>query len=326
VIHAFSSCYKRYLEGLVEQKRALGYPYLESERVLYTFDTFCREQFPNESVLTREIGQAWAVIRVGEKPSSFQNRMAPVRELARYINRLGLEAYVIPYDFGPRYARRYIPHIFTDTELKRFFAAADNMVENSRCRLRHLAVPVIFRLMYCCGLRPHEARLIQRQDFDLSAGELKVPESKGHKDRLVMVAPDVASLCRRYAEQAEIEFPDSVYFFPCQRTKGGCYAADWLRDVFDICWTASGIGGYTGNKPRPYDFRHTFATNRIYQWLHDGKSVESLLPYLSSYMGHSKFSHTAYYIHLVPQFFPHMAKMDFAKYEKLLPEVLPDEA
>jgi len=326
VIHAFSSCYKRYLEGLVEQKRALGYPYLESERVLYTFDTFCREQFPNESVLTREIGQAWAVIRVGEKPSSFQNRMAPVRELARYINRLGLEAYVIPYDFGPRYARRYIPHIFTDTELKRFFAAADNMVENSRYRLRHLAVPVIFRLMYCCGLRPHEARLIQRQDFDLSTGELKVPESKGHKDRLVMVAPDVASLCRRYAEQAEIEFPDSVYFSPCQRTKGGCYAADWLRDVFDICWTASGIGGYTGNKPRPYDFRHTFATNRIYQWLHDGKSVESLLPYLSSYMGHSKFSHTAYYIHLVPQFFLHMAKMDFAKYEKLLPEVLPDEA
>lgn len=227
--YAFLSSFKSYIEGLVKQKRALGYPYLSSERVLYTFDTFCRETFPDESVLTREVGQAWAVIHAGEKPCSFQNRMAPVRELAQYMNRLGMETYVIPHDFGPKYARRYVPHIFTDTELRLFFAAADSMAENCRCRLRHLAVPVIFRLMYCCGLRPHEARLIQRQNFNLNTGELKIPESKGHKDRLVIVAPDVTSLCQRYSERAKVEFPDSVYFFPCQRTKGGCYAAGWLR-------------------------------------------------------------------------------------------------
>jgi hypothetical protein len=53
----------------------------------------------------------------------------------------------------------------------------------------------------------------------------------------------------------------------------------------------------------------------------EGKDIEAMLPYLSAYMGHERFSDTAYYIHLVPEIYPHMSQMDFASYEKLLPEV-----
>jgi len=52
-----------------------------------------------------------------------------------------------------------------------------------------------------------------------------------------------------------------------------------------------------------------------------GKNLEAQLPYLSAYLGHSNFSQTAYYIHLVPEIFPHMAKMNFSTYEALIPEV-----
>jgi hypothetical protein len=38
-------------------------------------------------------------------------------------------------------------------------------------------------------------------------------------------------------------------------------------------------------------------------------------------MGHAHFEHTAYYIHLVPEYFPQMAQMDFGRFADLLPEV-----
>lgn len=323
--YAFSSHLKEHIEGFIEQKHALGFPYVESERVLKTFDTFCNMNYPAEHSITREIGQAWGVIRASEKICSFQNRMAPVRELARYMNRLGMETYLIPYDFTPKHTRLYVPHIFTDEELKLFFSASDRLEVKKRCRIRHIAVPVIFRLMYCCGLRPAEARLIKKANFDLDSGWLKIPESKGHKDRLVVVSEDVLDLCRKYYALTCNEFPESVYFFPAQLEHGNCYTSNWLRTMFRICWDESGIKTFSGNRPRPYDFRHTFATNKMYEWMREGKDLETLLPYLSAYMGHSKFSHTAYYIHLVPQAFPHMAKMDFMQYEALLPEVPSDE-
>ena len=34
--------------------------------------------------------------------------------------------------------------------------------------------------------------------------------------------------------------------------------------------------------------------------MNDKKDVMNLLPYLSTYMGHSSIEYTAYYIHLVP--------------------------
>ena len=79
-----------YIEQMIAQKHAVGYPYKTSERVLYMFDRFCAAEFPGANTITPEIGNAWAVIKPTEKTSSFLNRLAPVRELARYmIHRIG---------------------------------------------------------------------------------------------------------------------------------------------------------------------------------------------------------------------------------------------
>ncbi len=55
--------------------------------------------------------------------------------------------------------------------------------------------------------------------------------------------------------------------------------------------------------------------------LERGRDLDNCLPYLSAYMGHAHFEHTAYYIHLVPEYFPQMAKMDLGRFAELLPEV-----
>lgn len=317
----YTSKLGQYIVQMVQQKHAVGLPYTHSEWFLYRFDRFCAADFPCTETITPEVGNAWAARRPTENPKSYQNRLAPVRELARYMNRIGISAYIIPPDLAPKNMQRHIPHIFTQKELELFFRAADSQPVMNRSRLRHLQIPVIFRLMYACGLRPREARLIQKDHLNLRERTLFIPESKGHKDRIVVMPPEMAAICSKYIPYAEHEFPDSAYLFPCQQKGGSAYAACWVNDMFHLCWNASGIGSVPGNAPRPYDFRHTFATHRIYQWMKEKKDIGALLPYLSAYMGHTQFSATAYYIHLVPDFFADMSGMDINAFGRLLPEV-----
>lgn len=319
--HRFSSKLKEYLKQLLEQKHALGYPYEVSGRILLEFDRFCLRNFPEAETITPELARAWAVIKPTEKPESFRNRMAPVRELARHMGRSGKEACIIPKGIVPRESQRHIPHIFTHEELIKFFRAADSQPAMSGSMLRHLQIPVIFRIMYACGLRPNEARLIRTADLSRDCGTLFIPESKGHKDRMVALPAGLDSLCSVYRKHLESKFPDSEFFFPCQRHGGRHYSAGWLIDTFRRCCEDAGIDAMNGVRPRPYDFRHTFATHRLYQWMAEGKDLSVCLPYLSAYMGHADFSATAYYIHLVPEILSGMSGMDRNRFENLIPEV-----
>lgn len=319
--YEFRSAFAEDICAFITEKHALGYPYLDSERVLHYFDKFCLDQFSESNTLSKEIGIAWAVIKPTEKPASFQNRLAPVRELAKYMKRNGKNAYVIPTSLAPKSGQQYQPHIFTQNELQAFFHQADSYKFESRSHLRHLQIPIYFRFLYCCGLRPNEARLIRYENLKLNDRVLLIPESKGHKDRLIVIPEELCMMLEKYAFYLKNEFPSSDYLFPCQRFKGAAYHKGWPTMIFHECWNSCHFETTAGNNPRPYDFRHTFATYRIYEWMKQEKDLMSMLPYLSAYMGHSHISHTAYYIHLVPEFFAEMSGMDMNLYSSLIPEV-----
>lgn len=316
----FRSNLREYITGFIEQKHALGFPYLDSERIIANFDRFCAEKYPNETTITKEMGLNWATMRDGEGKKSLSTRIGVVRELARFLRREGVETYIIPTELGKSPSTRYQPHIFTDNELRRIFKASDRLVPSKHDPTCHLVAPVLLRLLYTCGLRPIEGRLIRRDNIDLNNGTLLIPESKGHKDRVVVISYSMTALCRKYDAVMRIIKPDSEYFFPANR-KLPAFCHHWVSDTLWRCWEAAGIGEYTGNKPRPYDFRHTFATKILYRWLKEGRHLDNCLPYLSAYMGHAHFEHTAYYIHLIPEYFPQMAQMDLGQFADLLPEV-----
>ena len=57
--------FKPYIEGLIEQKQSLGYPYDGSARILRTFDAYCQEHYPDETQLTQRLVMHWAEKRDG---------------------------------------------------------------------------------------------------------------------------------------------------------------------------------------------------------------------------------------------------------------------
>lgn len=53
--YTFHSNFSVRLKAFIEQKNALGYPYLRSSIIIQNFDSFCFENYPQETKLTKEI-------------------------------------------------------------------------------------------------------------------------------------------------------------------------------------------------------------------------------------------------------------------------------
>ncbi len=300
------------------QKKTVGFPYVTSQYKLNAFDKFCLEHYPQETQLKREIVMHWAELRPQEHVNNLIRRITPIRQLAKYMHSIGVDAYVIPRGI-PAKGIRYIPHIYTNKELTAFFASIDRCKYVNNTPARHLVVPVIFRVLYCCGLRSSEATGLKVKDVDLEIGKLMIRNSKGNKDRHVMLSGDVLNLCRIYHEKVSKIFPESIYFFPNHR--GIRYNDSTLWYTFHQFWDRAEVGFISGNPPRVHDFRHTFAVNLLNQWVSENKDLNAYLPYLSMYLGHAHLAETDYYLHLVPEFFPVLTTRTTEKFAHLIPEV-----
>lgn len=322
MIYTFESNFAERIEDFIAQKNALGFPYTESSRLLRDFDRFCLTAFPKETQLIKEICCAWATKKETEGNNTFRNRLMPVREFARYLNRRGEPAYVLPLNIGKKVAP-YAPYIYSEAEIAAIWEVSEQIEPRKNYPVRHFVIPAVLKLLYCCGLRPSEARRLQIADVDLPKGRLNIIESKRHKSRIVMMADDITEMMSACNDAISALMPERKYFFPT--SEGKLYTKEWLEKTFRILLKKAGISGTGRRAPRLYDFRHTFATHRLYHWMREGKDMTAMLPYLSAYMGHAQLSDTYYYIHFVPGLMEEMSGFDFLAADKLLPEVESDE-
>jgi integrase len=322
LIKTFDSKFSERITAFIQQKNLLGFPYVGSIGILRMFDRFCVERFPAETSLTKEICLSWAVRRDDEQIKTFRARLSPIREFAKYLNGIGEPAFLIPIGFVCG-SHRPVPYIYSEDEVSEIWQAFDEIMPLVRFPVRHLVLPAIVRLLYCCGLRPAEARKLKTCDINLHTGKIYIRESKGYKDRIVVLSDDVLEYFVSYNEKICRFMPEREWFFPS--TAESHLAKDCVQDAFKRVRTKLGLEQVGSTLPRLYDFRHTFATHRLYRWMCEGKDLSVMLPYLCAYMGHGQLSGTYYYIHLVPGQLEAMSGLDFSKYESLLPEVESDE-
>ncbi len=305
------------IAALVAEKRAVGYKYATEARILARFESFCRSEFPGVDTITQASVQAWvaAARRRGVRPATLQGLAAPLRELARWLGRRGVQANVLPGGVLARPAR-YVPHIYTDQELAALFAQTDRCHYCSLVPFRHLVMPVLFRTIYACGLRLSETRLLRPDDVDLDAGVLQIRDAKGGKDRQVPVSePLRVRLADYHAHLAGSATWD--WFFP-GRAGLPPTVGNIERNFRRFLWQARISHGGPGHGPRVHDLRHTFAVNNLRFWFAQGQDVGALLPVLQTYMGHSSLR-TAYYLRLTAESYPDIT----ARVERATGDVVP---
>lgn len=322
-MNGFTSGLAPHIRSLLALKHALGFPYQASHRHLGQFDVMCARNHSGQSDLTPAMAREWVILRPGEHTNSLLRRITPIRQLAKHMITLGLNAHIIASGI-PGKQIRYRPHLFTSDQLRALFNAADNIQPSAFGGQRQLIIPVIFRMIYCLGLRPGEAVRLHRNDVDLARGSARIRESKGHSDRLVFFSADLHDACVEYDERVSRYHPNRVAFFP--NPGGACYQTStlgrWFRELIDaadppIIW-------HPDSPPRPYDLRHAHVIEVINRAARSGKDPMQLVAYLSQHLGHQNPEHTWYYFHLAADFHPDLRTLANSGLEAMLTEVTGD--
>lgn len=311
--------FKTYIEDFVELKQAIGYKYFSEAGHLKRFDTFTFDKYPSSNVLTKEIVMDWCTKKSYEKQENLCIRASVIRQFAMYIANLGANAYILPKNYF-KSGERYIPHIYTADELKRVFKETDKCHYCSECPYRHLIMPILFRMIYSCGLRVSEARLLKVKDVDLNAGILTINQSKKDNSRLVPMTDELTKKCQTYSNQVHLYSDAERYYFPLIDNKpmtiGNVY-----KNFRKFLWRAGISHSGRGSGPRIHDFRHTFAVHCLKKWSIEGKDLMTYLPILRVYLGHDSLEETAYYLRLTADVFPEITLKLETMYADLIPNL-----
>lgn len=287
----------------VAEKRAFGCRYHAAAQYLQQFDRYLAEQAVTYPNLSRTLLEGWLAKRPNESPGTQALRHTAVRQFCLFLERHGATPDVPTGHVLARKDHSFVPYIFSQDEIRALLTVLDTLTPHPRSPQRALVVPLVFRLLYGCGLRVSEALHLRVGDVDCARNLLTIRETKFLKDRLVPMAPSLTARMQRYAAALPPHQAADSWFFPAPDGGAWCQRvfADRLRWALQQC-AIPYLGQHRG--PRLHDFRHTMACHRLAYWLREGMAVDLALPILSTYLGHESVYRTQRYLHLFPQLYP----------------------
>lgn len=286
------------------------------ERSLVLFDRYCKKYYPEAELLSQEIVDGWCHKRNTETNNSCRSRIYVIVSFIRYLRKHGKTDVMEP-DIPREERCTYIPHSFTDVELKNFFYACDSLPSvshTSQQRSRKITIPVFFRLLYSSGIRTNEARMLRVEDVDLCHGIINIRYSKGHAQHYVMLHDTMHELLKKYDAAIRKQYPHRAYFFPAR--SNSFHKRQWVQANFRELWDK-----YNNSYATAYELRHHYAIENINRWIGEGFGFEAKLLYLSKSMGHSTLESTKYYYSLVPGMADILEEKTGLDFENILPEV-----
>jgi site-specific recombinase XerD len=203
----------------------------------------------------------------------------------------------------PKQPERFVPYIYSHEELRRLL---DGTASYQKQRI--LLEPYTFRaallLLYGAGLRLSEALCLTLEDVDLLDAVIIVRDTKFYKTRLVPLGPELNQAMSDYAHRRRRDGHSQDGSAPFFVTRAGARVPIRLiQRAFRRLRAQSGVRRQSDARfqPRLHDLRHSFAVHRLTTWYREGKNVQHLLPYLSTYLGHSDIASTQLYLTMTPE-------------------------
>jgi len=229
----FSSAFAGQLSDYARFRASQGYCEATHSLPLRRFDAYCAEFHPMATGLTREIASGWFEheSRAGFVVS--RQKASALRGFANFVNATGGSAYVLPMKMTPPVVRG-APRMPTDREMRDLFREID--ATGPRGNYPQGIFPVLFRLVYTCGLRPGEALGLRLADIDMEGGSIRIVDTKFHKDRAVAMSSDMLAFIRPYVSRLKKRDPDGEWLFPGCR--GGHVRTAVARQFLNRCWMA----------------------------------------------------------------------------------------
>ena len=314
--------FKELLEDFIKQKRILGYKYDTTRDSLIRFSKYTLNYTIKNKSLSKELVLGWITKRENESVKTWKHRASDLLQFALYLQKQGIHAFIPPKSHKIR-QDEYIPYIFTHEEIRRFMQVVDSIKPHPLSN-KHASYPLLFRLLYCCGLRISEALRLKILDVDFDYGTLFIKESKFKKDRIIPMSASLTNMFIRYQSLFNKNNKPEDYYF---RNKNGTpLTHDCVYDVYrKLLWKAGISHGGKGKGPRLHDLRHVFCVHTLAKLVKDGVDLYVALPILAVYIGHTSVRATQRYVRLTVEAYPELIERISQTCAYVLPEVMGNE-
>lgn len=318
----FTGPFKDYCPQYADYKRSLGFSFGVSSFYLLRHMDDCFKRYNLSSpVLTKKMAEDFVSRRDEESSRTQHMRKSIIRQFALFMNRKGFDFYLYPNELIPL-PKTFTPYIFTHDEIKRIMDAVDQLPYLPQSRCYHMIYPMLFRILYGCGLRISEALALKKSEVDLTNGILTVIKAKNGMSRLVPMSWSLTDVCKDYAEDMGFDMSGEGYFFPSR--DGGMYHRTPVYVRFKQFMKIAGIFPEGSVGPRIHDVRHTYAVHALEKMIDEGQDVYCALPILSAYMGHRTIESTEKYLRLTEQAYSNVIDTIAPLYRDVFPEVYHD--
>jgi site-specific recombinase XerD len=300
-----------WIAAFLSFRRALGFNIRDSKSTLRTLLAFmCKRGVGSFDKVDRRLASAW--LRSGSpEESTVGHRLKRAKRFFHYLASLGVLEKNVWESFSPPRLKRFIPHIYSLVEIQLVLGhMRDKIARGSKWYRTHSAQHAMLHTLYACGLRVSEVCHLNVEDVDLKRSLFIVRNTKFGKTRLVPFNLRTHELLIEYVEEfrpRDVPLAAGAPLFLNHHNK--CFIANNLARQHTAACVAVGIrhrrkvkGNNIYGDTNVHALRHTFAVHRLLKWYYEGVDMNSKLPRLATYMGHSSYHHTEHYLTILPMF------------------------
>jgi integrase/recombinase XerD len=284
----------------IAYRRGLGELYESNGRMLKAFSRSLGPRTTLAGVRSEQVNRF--LNGKGPVTSNWHAKHQALRGFYHYVTSRGYVSSSPLPKVIPKRPPPFVPYIYSHAELKALLCACLTYQKN-RSRIDPQMMQTLLLLLYGTGLRVREAIRLTCSDVDFSSSYLIVRQTKFRKTRLVPFGAEVCEALKRYAgrqERGALPEQAQTPFFVSRDGRPLC--RDTVEGVFARIREKAGVGRTDGARyqPRLHDLRHTFAVHRLIAWYRQGADVQTWLPVLSTYLGHTYLAATSVYLTMTP--------------------------
>ncbi|MCP9199998.1 site-specific integrase [Gramella sp. GC03-9] len=255
--------FERYLKGLRFSKSTV--------KTYLNFVKKFLEMYPEVTTYTENDLARFIEEQVASRKYAISSHRQCISALKHYFEFSGLALFDMDKLKRPKKSS-FLPTVLSKEEVLDLLRLTRNL--KHRCALA---------MVYSSGLRIGELLNLELRDIDIDRRQIFIRQSKGRKDRYVMLAESFLPLLYNYLQT----YMPKRYFL--EGFSGKQYTASAVRSFLkDACKRAN-----IKKKVSPHTLRHSFATHM----LENGTDLR----YIQTLLGHAKPETTMIYTHVAQQ-------------------------
>jgi len=254
---------------------------------------------PLHRITPTSVKQFLDVPRTG--PATWQRKYGVLRDFFTYWRCRGkLNTLPMP-PAARKYTQSFVPFIYSHRQLRLLLEAVPRCQRNAECCISAMTLRTLLLFLYGTGMRVGEALRLCLVDVDLDNSVVTIRGTKFYKTRLVPLGKDVVQLLREYLGTPGRRNQHYQPLFQSRQNKALDHTL--VNTTFRRLRNLAGVSrcNTSFHQPRLHDLRHTFAVHRLTEWYRKGANVQTLLPALSTYLGHVDLHSTQCYLTMTPE-------------------------